>query len=136
MVWSAIAALGLVGAVGCGGSGGSGGGTGTIRETASPSAGVPQSLVEGACATYVEHSRRAGTHRITVRAQHLGCPTARRVIHDFWSDQVALHQHSGKNGYPIWYTMDPWPGWRCVSEGGAGVCKEHARRALYLVVQP
>jgi hypothetical protein len=82
-------------------------------------------------------TRRCGTfrssYRIHVYAKKISCKKARRIQKTYWrgpdSGRVV---HNGGTGAYGWITLKKFPGYRCTSGAGGGVCKKGNKEAWYL----
>jgi hypothetical protein len=81
-------------------------------------------------------TRKCGTFRSTyvihVYAKHTTCSVARRIQREYWlapKSRVVEHWHG--NEANSWVTLKRYPGWKCTSGSGGGLCRKGRKWAAY-----
>jgi len=71
-------------------------------------------------------------YRIYVYAnKHLSCKRATRVMKARWGPSSGKVSHNGGSGAYGWITLKKYPGWKCYSGAGGGLCRKHKADAGY-----
>jgi len=89
-----------------------------------------------ACGSFTKRISADTTYVIRVSASGgLACRSAMGIMRDFWFER-GRRRHGGPATYQTWWTLRRWPGFRCTTGAGSGVCRRGARQARYTIPPP